>query len=98
MRPICESPATYQVLRWLLEGHDEKQIADALKKDFPDAEARQALEAVMDYFATVGNADKAVIKGWCLEAYRDLYGKMVAIGDYHNAVHAIKELAKLAGI
>ena len=44
----------------------------------------------------VADADPDVLRGWCFEAYRELYRKMVDVGDYKGAIAAIKELSREA--
>ena len=50
----------------------------------------------MEHLANVGAADPQVIDGWCFESARDLYQKMVEVGDFANALRAIKEIHRLA--
>lgn len=89
-------PATYQVLKWLLSGADEQQIREALADQFPKANADRCLAAVMSHFEAIAEADRSVIRGWCLEAFRDLYQRSLAIGDFGTALKAIKELSRLS--
>ena len=89
-------PATYQTLKWITAGHDEKQIREALAAKYPDADPAKTLRAVMEHLANVGAADPQVIDGWCFESARDLYQKMVEVGDFANALRAIKEIHRLA--
>lgn len=44
----------------------------------------------------MAQADRTVIRGWCLEALREMYRRMVDIGDYAGALKAIKELMHYA--
>lgn len=83
-------------MQWLLEGHDERQIAEALGEQFPQADHAQAFSLAMQHLADVATADPAVIRGWALEALRHIYQKAIAIDDLGAAVRAIKELTRLA--
>lgn len=81
---------------WLLEGNAEIDIREAIAAKFPDEDGALLLVAAMDHLQAVGNADKSVIRGWCLEAYRELYRRMLDIGDYNNAAKIVKELMRLS--
>jgi hypothetical protein len=39
---------------------------------------------------------RAVRRGWCLEALRNLYNKLLETGDYAGAIRAVKEIATLS--
>ncbi len=41
------------------------------------------------------NISQEIRQAWCLEAYRDIYRKLVETGDYSGALKAIKEIAAL---
>jgi len=41
---------------------------------------------------------RAVRRGWCIEALRGLYKKLITSGDYAGAIRAVKEIATLAGL
>ena len=79
-----------------MEGHTEAEIRQALKELYaaPPSKQTALITAVLDEFAQIGQADREVIRGWGLEALRHLYQKMVEIGDYANAMKAIKELMR----
>jgi len=82
------------VLLWLIEGQRTEDIRHAATERFPRHNAEKLLAEATDHLATVANADTTVIKGWCFEAYRELYRRMVDVGDYKGAIAAIKELRK----
>lgn len=94
---MATDPATQQVIRWLLDGACEADVIDAIGKEFSGADPAALLQAAMKHFELVAGADPLVIRGWCLEAYRELYRKMIDIGDYANALRAVKELRQAAG-
>jgi hypothetical protein len=43
-----------------------------------------------------GDFDPQKIRGWCVEATRFLYQRMVEIGDFAGALRAVKTLSDLA--
>jgi ribulose kinase len=40
--------------------------------------------------------DPETVQGWCFEATKDLYRRMVEIGDFTSALRAVKQLHQLA--
>lgn len=92
--PTC-TPET-QTIVWILEGNRAEDVADQIRQMYPAADVEHLLSNAANYFASVGNADAEVIRGWCLDATRELYRRMVESGDYVGALRAIKQLATLA--
>ncbi len=80
----------------MLEGNRCEDVAEAIKANYPSADPGELIQKAGDHFGTVARADASVIRGWCLEAYRETYRKMVDIGDFANALKAIKELMNYA--
>jgi hypothetical protein len=80
----------------MLEGNRAEDIVQAIRTTYAEENPEQLINAAGDHFATVGEADTSVIRGWCLEAYREMYRRMVDIGDYAGALKAIKELMAFA--
>ncbi len=83
-----------QTILWLLEGNRTPDIVEAIKENHPGDDPEKTIKAALAHFAEVGEADTTIIKGWCFEAYRELYRRMVDVGDYKGAIAAIKELRK----
>jgi fructose-specific component phosphotransferase system IIB-like protein len=54
------------------------------------------IDRAVAIFRATADADTTVIRGWCLEAYRELYRRMVAIGDFAGALRAVQSLLKYA--
>lgn len=85
-----------QVILWLLDGHRAADVLEAIKDKMPGADPDKLLSRATDHFRIVADADADVLRGWCFEAYRELYRKMVEVGDYKGAIAAIKELSREA--
>ena len=83
-------------MQWLLAGHDERQITEALAVQHPGRKPQAILTAVIDHLQRQGQADPDVVRGWAIEATRVIYQKMMDIGDYANAMKAIKQIMSLA--
>lgn len=75
-----------------MDGNRSEDVAGAIKANYPTADAGDLIQKAGDHFSTVALADPVVIRGWCLEALREMYRRMVDIGDFANALKAVKEL------
>jgi hypothetical protein len=89
-------PATLAVIDWLLTGASEQQIREALESNYPEANAGDVMTSVQSHLAAAGNPDTNAVKGWAIMAYRTLYQKMLATGDYDGCRKIIKEITLLA--
>lgn len=89
-------PPTLAVVDWLLTGASEQQVREALQANYPDANAGEIMGSVQVHLAAAGNPDANAVKGWAIMAYRSLYQKMLATGDYDGCRKIIKEITLLA--
>ncbi len=85
-----------QVYAWVLDGHDEHHIREAILAEWPDAKPPVLLAAAVEQLAKSADFDEALLLGFCLEATRHLYERMLSIGDFSGALKAIQQLHKLA--
>lgn len=81
-----------QVVDWMLQGASGAQIIEAISEKFPDTKPGDLLRVAGEHFEKIANADTRLIRGWCYEATRDLYRRMLEVGDYANALRAVKQL------
>ena len=51
--------------------------------------------AAIARLAEAAEFDPAIVQGWCIEATRGLYARMVEIGDFSGALKAVKQLHEL---
>ena len=84
-----------QVFGWIVEGQKESDIVDAIHHQFPDRDAGEIVGGAMDMIEASGRFSHDVVRGWCYEAYRELYRRMVEIGDYAGALKAVKEIRQM---
>lgn len=89
-------PPALAVVDWLLTGASEQQVREALQANYPDANAGEIMGSVQVHLAAAGNPDANAVKGWAIMAYRSLYQKMLATGDYDGCRKVIKEITLLA--
>ena len=80
-----------------IQGHSNSNIMEFLEtQELTPENARNVLEQALNKFIKSANLPKTARRGWCLEAYRELYRKLFETGDYSGALKAIKEIANLA--
>ncbi len=85
------------VLKWILEAHDERDIREAIRTNYPDADEATLLQAAVEEISAIGNESADFTRGWALAATRELVRKMIEVGDYANAMRGIKQVHDLAG-
>ena len=91
-------PATLKaVLAWILAANDERDVREAIRKEFPDADEAAVLSAAVEELEAIGNESPEFTRGWALAATRELVRKMIEVGDYANAMRGIKQVNELAG-
>lgn len=87
------------VAGFLIEGHKNVHILEYLESQQVTPEAAATiLEEALKKFIKAVNMPRAVRRGWCIEALRHLYQRMVSTGDYTGALRAVQEIAKMADV
>lgn len=81
----------------MLAGHSGYDVTEAAVAKFPAYDTQAILAAAADHFRRAGVAEAEPIRGFCIEAYRDIYQKSLAIGDLSTALKALARLEKTAG-
>lgn len=84
-----------QVFKWILAGATDHDILEAVAQSWPGADAKPLIVIALEKIRGSGQVDRQTVLGWCFEATRDLYRRMVDIGDFPGALRAIKQLADL---
>ncbi|HZL37847.1 MAG TPA: hypothetical protein VFC78_21190 [Tepidisphaeraceae bacterium] len=84
------------VFDWIVAGHTQTDIAEAVKAKWPATEARPAIITALQKLAEAGTPDRALARGWCIEAAKLLYRKATDSGDHGAAVKAVKLVDELA--
>ncbi len=97
LKKTCKpSLAAQQTILWMLEGIRARDIVEALQVEFPKCDPQKAIEAALDHFELTAAADTDTLRGWCLEAYRELYRRMVAIADFPAAARVVDKMMQYA--
>ncbi len=89
-------PALEALIDWILRGYGEKNLRDALATYYPGESVEALITEAGAHFASAGQADPTMIRGFCIEAYRTLYQKSLDIGDFTTALKALKLLENIA--
>lgn len=84
--------ATEQVIQWMIDGNSGANIMEAIAVTLPGHTAKDLLTRAGQHFEAISTADGTLLEGWCLEATRDLYRRLIDIGDYPNALRAVKQM------
>ena len=91
-RNVETEKAINQVILWMIAGNRGEDIKEALSKEFPSQDEGKVIASAAEHFKKLANSNDNVLRGWCLDATRDIYQKMVSIGDFSGALKAIKQL------
>lgn len=87
----------HEVFQWILAGLTEHQLNGVIAEKWPDEKPKPLIVAAMKQVLAAGDADPAVVRGWCIEATRALYQKALAVNDFDLALKAVSQMARLAG-
>lgn len=96
----CEPPPAAitpidEVIGWITEGHRDCDIREAIRAKWPENSPDELQLAAADHFRNVARCEAEILVGFAIEAHRDLYRRMVKIGDFAGAAKAIKEITNL---
>jgi hypothetical protein len=92
---VSEAARVNQVYRWILEGATEFDILEAAQQAWPEAANAEILLAAISKIKESARIDGQTVAGFCVEATRDLYRRMVEIGDFPGALRAVRQLRDL---
>jgi len=93
--PALPPERVNQVFTWIIEGASEHDIADAIAKEWKDAQAMPLIVAAMQRIAKSADSEPDVVRGWCIEATRHVYQKSIEANDLATALRAVKQLQGL---
>jgi len=84
-----------EVKAWLVAGQTMDSISEALAHHHPTADQTATLTAVAESLANDANTDPAALRGWALNAYREIYRRALELGDLAIALRAAKTMAEM---
>ena len=88
-------PAAAAIVQWLLTGASEQDVLEALRAKYPDADAGATLAAVRERLTAEGTPDTDALRGWVLLSYRELYRRMLEVGDFDGARKVLKNITEV---
>ena len=93
--PPTRDAKVNQTIKWLLSGATHFDILEAIRSSYPGDDPAKLILDAMRLFEQAEFADARIVHGWCFEATKDLYRRMVEIGDYPGALKAVKQLSEM---
>ena len=88
-----------ETAKFLIEGQSIIDIKEYLKENGKtEKESETIIDCAFKLMLENVEISQELRTAWCLEAYRDIYRKLMETGDYNGAVRAVKEIASLAKI
>lgn len=85
-----------QTVKWLLTGARDADVVEAIQTTWPDQELQPLIQAAVQQLAASGRVDRQVVRGFCIEATKEIYRRSMEIGDFAGGLRAIKQLWSLA--
>lgn len=85
-----------QVFEWIVAGHSEHHVLDAIQSELGGQPARPLIEAAWVRICQTGDAPVSAIIAWAMEASRLAYQKLMESGDFAGALRAAKQVVELA--
>ena len=87
--------AAVQVFKWLIAGNGDANIREAVAEYYPREDVGAVMTRVLIGLRESAEIETDVVMGWCIESTRDLYRRMVEIGDFASSLRAVKQMAEL---
>ncbi len=84
-----------QVLQWVIDGNRDAEILGSIIAQWPDQEPFALVNAAMVRLKESADFQHDVLTGWCFEATRAVYRRMLEMGDLNGALKAIKQMHDL---
>jgi phage-related baseplate assembly protein len=85
-----------QVFEWIVSGHSEHHILDAINSQLAGQAARPLIDAAWVRICQTGEAPLNSIIAWAIEASRMSFQKLIETGDFAGALRAAKQVVDLA--
>ena len=88
-------PPHIAVVQWLISGASESDVLEAIAAKYPGADVRATMQAVREHLVAEGTPDADALRGWILTAYRELYRRMLEVGDFDGARKTLKNITEV---
>ncbi len=93
---IAEKDWLKTLIQWMIEGQNAFNIHEAMTLCMTAEPAEQARlwGEAWNHLTTAANGPPDQLRGWCIEASKDVYRKLLEVGDYAGALKAVIDLYK----
>lgn len=95
-RPPTEADRVRETIKWILAGHAEPDIVDAIVQKWPKQKTKPLIAKAIQQIAKAGEIDTNLVFGFCFEATREIFRKASEVGDHQTALRALKQLYDLS--
>ena len=93
-RPTVEQ--IIQVKTWIIEGQQAGDILESIAENYPKQTPRVLLSAVFDELTRESaEINEDLVRGFLLNAYRELYRRAFEINDFASALAALRAFERV---
>lgn len=90
--------AIVQVKQWIIEGQQAADIHQAAAAAYPTLNAETLIGTALEELgADAADIDTHAARGFLLNAYREIYRRTLDIGDFGNALSALRAFERQIG-
>ena len=85
------------LIQWMIEGQNSFNIREAMTLLMTADPQRQGKlwEQAWAFLLESGKSPPAQLRSWCIEAAKDVYRKLLDVGDYVGALKAVMDIHKV---
>jgi hypothetical protein len=95
-QPDAQVNPIRQVVGWIVAGHAQPDIEDAIRQTWPDAKVRPLIVAALKQISKSGEPDRQLVIGFALEVTREILRKAMEVADHQTALRAVRQLVELS--
>ncbi len=97
---VAKTPPTaeqiIQVKTWIIEGQQAGDILESIAENYPKQTPRILLSAVFDELSRESaEINEDLVRGFLLNAYRELYRRAFEINDFGSALAALRAFERV---
>ena len=93
---VSRADRVHQVLTWIVAGTSQYDIEQTIAQAWPDAKTQPLIIAAMKQIAAAADDEPEVLRGWAIEATREIYRRALEVGDLQTALRALKQTVELS--
>jgi len=85
-----------QVKTWIVEGQQAGDILESIAENYPKQTPRVLMSAVFEELIhESADIDEDLVRGFLLNAYRELYRRAFEINDFNSALAALRAFERV---